>query len=130
MNTMDNQDANKILSDDLLNLIQIGVIKKDVQVLNNLKVAFISLNGNEEAEVFKQMKDVDNTNATYRFDLYKKYVLAYSIKKVNDKELDINSRINLIFNLQSNIISSIWEEYTKNILGEQTNILEELKKKS
>jgi len=127
---MDNQDANKILSDDLLNLIQIGVIKKDVQVLNNLKVAFISLNGNEEAEVFKQMKDVDNTNATYRFDLYKKYVLAYSIKKVNDKELDINSRINLIFNLQSNIISSIWEEYTKNILGEQTNILEELKKKS
>ena len=127
---MDNQDANKILSDDLLNLIQIGVIKKDVQVLNNLKVTFISLNGNEEAEVFKQMKDVDNTNATYRFDLYKKYVLAYSIKKVNDKELDINSRINLIFNLQSNIISSIWEEYTKNILGEQTNILEELKKKS
>lgn len=98
-------------------LTGIGRLTQNVEI-ENIKFSIRSLKNKEMREILEKGLD-----AKTRFEealLVRNYTLAYSIYKINDQpaELfmrteDIDEKVALIDEMQSSIVSKLWEEYSK-----------------
>jgi hypothetical protein len=112
---------------DLKSLAQLGRIEKEVEVNKELRVKLHTLSTIEQQIALSSVPEAVE-NVTARFTYLQVAVLIQATDAVNGESVTKEQAKELYDNVQYNILSEIFTAYS-DVAGEQTKVMEELKKK-
>lgn len=112
---------------DLKSLAQLGRIEKEVEVNKELRVKLHTLSTIEQQVALSSVPETIE-NVTARFTFLQVSVLTQATDAVNGEAITKDQAKEFYDNMQYNILSEIFTAYS-DVAGEQSKVMEELKKK-
>lgn len=112
---------------DLKSLSQLGRIEKEIEINKELRVKLHTLSTIEQQLALSSVPETIE-NVTARFSFLQVAVLAQATSHVNGEAITKADATTFYNDMQYNLLSEIFTAYS-DMSGEQTNVMEELKKK-
>jgi len=112
---------------DIKSLAQLGRIEKEVEINKELHVRLHTLSVTEQQIALSSVPEAVE-NVTARFTYLQASILTQATDAVNGESITKEQAKELYDNMQYNILSDLFTAYSE-VAGEQSKIMEELKKK-
>ena len=115
-----------IKSLELDEIVKIGCISKEVEILPKVKMKMHTVFGKENTEIIKRISI--ETEDLSKLNALRVYTLVYAIDEINGKKYTVEQKVEFLQNVQPTLFNLMFNKYNE-LIEEQIKVIDDLKKK-